>query len=64
MEHNSKQRGKCPICGKATIETFRPFCSGRCADLDLGRWLGGTYRIRTDERPDDGDWPAPEKDDA
>jgi len=64
MEHTSRKRGKCPICGKATVESFRPFCSRRCADVDLGRWLGGTYRIPTDERPDDADWPPPEDDDA
>ncbi len=64
MEHMSKKRGKCPICGKATVEAHRPFCSGRCADVDLGRWLGGTYRIPTDERPDDGDWPASEDEDS
>ena len=36
----------CPICGKpAGEETLRPFCSRRCADVDLGRWLTGQYRI-------------------
>jgi endogenous inhibitor of DNA gyrase (YacG/DUF329 family) len=36
----------CPICGKAAgEETLRPFCSRRCADVDLGRWLTGQYRI-------------------
>ena len=43
----------CPICGKpATVES-RPFCSKRCADIDLGRWLGGDYRIPTEDPPDD-----------
>jgi hypothetical protein len=32
---------------------FRPFCSKRCADVDLGRWLGGGYRIPTFEEPDE-----------
>lgn len=36
---------KCPICGKPAIETFRPFCSKRCADIDLHRWLTGKYAI-------------------
>lgn len=44
-----KDRGsrasKCPLCGKPTAERFRPFCSRRCADVDLGRWLGGHYAI-------------------
>jgi endogenous inhibitor of DNA gyrase (YacG/DUF329 family) len=38
-------RAKCPICGKPRIEAFRPFCSKRCADVDLGRWLGGRYAV-------------------
>ncbi len=44
---------KCPVCGKAADVNVRPFCSKRCADLDLGRWLGGTYRIPTEEPPGD-----------
>lgn len=44
---------RCPICGKPTEERWRPFCSKRCADVDLNRWLGGRYRIETDEGPDD-----------
>ena len=43
----------CPICGKPGADTMRPFCSRRCADVDLARWLGGTYRIPTDVPPDD-----------
>jgi endogenous inhibitor of DNA gyrase (YacG/DUF329 family) len=35
----------CPICGKATEQAWRPFCSRRCADLDLAKWLGEGYRI-------------------
>jgi len=35
----------CPICGKPAVPRFRPFCSRRCADVDLGRWLTGQYRI-------------------
>ena len=35
----------CPICGKPSAERWRPFCSKRCADVDLGRWLGGRYAI-------------------
>ena len=43
--------GKCPICGRATKTNYRPFCSRRCADVDLSRWLRGAYAIPT--RPDD-----------
>jgi endogenous inhibitor of DNA gyrase (YacG/DUF329 family) len=35
----------CPICGKPTDAKFRPFCSARCADVDLHRWLTGGYSI-------------------
>ncbi len=34
----------CPICGKPAAEKTRPFCSPRCADVDLGRWFGEVYR--------------------
>ncbi len=46
---------KCPICGKPTVEAFKPFCSKRCADIDLNRWLSGNYVIpaRDDEPPAD-----------
>lgn len=35
----------CPICGKDAVERFRPFCSKRCADIDLGRWFNGAYAV-------------------
>jgi uncharacterized protein len=43
------QAKPCPICGRPSLERFRPFCSSRCADIDLGRWLSGGYAIATDE---------------
>lgn len=46
---------RCPICGKPAAQKYRPFCSARCAQIDLGRWLKGNYRIETDEPPDDPD---------
>jgi endogenous inhibitor of DNA gyrase (YacG/DUF329 family) len=36
---------ECPLCGKPAAEGFKPFCSKRCADIDLGRWLKGGYAI-------------------
>ena len=36
---------KCPICGRPAEAGFRPFCSRRCADVDLQRWLSGRYAI-------------------
>jgi len=35
----------CPVCGKAALEASRPFCSERCRDVDLNRWLSGSYAI-------------------
>ena len=55
-----KARRACPICGAPTVEAFRPFCSRRCADIDLGRWLKEGYRVPTDEAPDQGE-PDPER---
>jgi uncharacterized protein len=46
----------CPICKKVTVETFRPFCSKRCADVDLSRWLNGHYAIPVVE--EDGSIPS------
>ena len=43
----------CPICGKERAEKVRPFCSKRCADVDLARWLGGTYSVPAVEPSDD-----------
>jgi len=50
-------QAECPRCGKPADEKYRPFCSKRCADIDLGRWLKEGYRVPTDEPPDDGDEP-------
>ncbi len=38
----------CPICGKPADEKLKPFCSKRCADVDLHRWLGEAYRVPDD----------------
>ena len=49
--------GRCPICGRPAVETVKPFCSKRCADVDLQRWLSDAYAIPVAddaERPDDG----------
>lgn len=47
-EHSS-----CPICDRPAVARYRPFCSKRCADIDLGRWLDGGYRLPAVEPPDD-----------
>jgi endogenous inhibitor of DNA gyrase (YacG/DUF329 family) len=48
----------CPICGKPVATRFRPFCSGRCKDVDLNRWLTGAYAIPAVESEDDSDGEA------
>jgi uncharacterized protein len=54
MAHPKNQKS-CPICGKATEERFKPFCSKRCAHVDLHRWLSGSYAIAgTEEEEEDG----------
>ncbi|MDE0985127.1 MAG: DNA gyrase inhibitor YacG [Yoonia sp.] len=35
----------CPICDRAVVMAFKPFCSKRCADVDLSKWLSGSYAI-------------------
>jgi endogenous inhibitor of DNA gyrase (YacG/DUF329 family) len=52
-EHSIAPAAPCPICGKPAVHEFRPFCSKRCADIDLGRWLKESYRVPTDEPPED-----------
>lgn len=46
--------GPCPICGKPGQHETRPFCSKRCADVDLSRWLSGAYAVPAAE-PQEGD---------
>jgi endogenous inhibitor of DNA gyrase (YacG/DUF329 family) len=50
----------CPICQKKSDLKYRPFCSKRCADVDLGRWLTGSYRIPGDEAAPDDEPPSSE----
>ncbi|WP_055662160.1 DNA gyrase inhibitor YacG [Jannaschia seosinensis] len=44
----------CPICDRETDLKYRPFCSRRCADIDLGKWLTGSYAVPSAD-PDDAD---------
>ena len=53
----------CPVCGKPAVQVYRPFCSNRCADVDLQRWFTGRYAIPVVEDEDGPDGPA-EDDDA
>jgi hypothetical protein len=49
---------KCPICAKPTVHAYRPFCSKRCADVDLNRWFTGRYAVPGAETDDNPDRPA------
>ena len=54
-------RGRtCPICGKPSSEEAYPFCSKRCADIDLNRWLSGAYAIPGTEQAEEADEPKAE----
>jgi endogenous inhibitor of DNA gyrase (YacG/DUF329 family) len=61
-----EQQPPCPICGRPRLHRYRPFCSARCRDVDLGRWFGEVYTVPAvepgydeDEAPD-----APDRDDG
>lgn len=53
----------CPTCKKDSVDRYKPFCSKRCADLDLGRWLEGDYVLPGNtplegfDRPNEDDGP-------
>jgi len=55
--------GGCPICGRPRDAKLRPFCSKRCADIDLGRWLKGEYSI-PGAPVDEGEEPSDRDEDA
>jgi endogenous inhibitor of DNA gyrase (YacG/DUF329 family) len=42
----------CPICDGKTTVSYRPFCSKRCADIDLGKWFNGTYAVPSQDSED------------
>ncbi|ACB95305.1 DNA gyrase inhibitor YacG [Beijerinckia indica] len=57
-ESETQATRSCPICGKPQVQTFRPFCSKRCADVDLHRWLSGAYVVAGEsnsQKPEDSD---------
>jgi uncharacterized protein len=49
----ASRSARCPICAKPATEPFRPFCSKRCADVDLNRWLSGVYAVPGKEEEDE-----------
>jgi uncharacterized protein len=48
-------KGRCPICKDETEHAFRPFCSSRCADIDLGKWMTGSYAIPVTDNSGDSE---------
>lgn len=52
--------GTCPICANRTERAYRPFCSKKCADIDLGRWLNGKYVIEADPGGEEADSLSPD----
>lgn len=52
----------CPICHRPTEASYRPFCSRRCADVDLGRWLTGAYALPDSAEDQSETAPAPPAD--
>lgn len=57
MNQETKKLPGCVICGKPKDEQYKPFCSKRCADVDLNRWFTGAYAIPAAETDD----PKPEE---
>lgn len=49
----------CPICGKPSVAASRPFCSERCREVDLNRWLSGRYAIPARDGDEDDDTDKP-----
>ena len=54
-----RMTAKCPICGKPGTADYRPFCSKRCADVDLNRWLSGVYAVPVVEQDESSDGDPP-----
>jgi endogenous inhibitor of DNA gyrase (YacG/DUF329 family) len=53
QQRESRQTPRCPICRRPRVHEYRPFCSARCRDVDLGRWFGEAYRVPAAEPGDD-----------
>ena len=53
MQDQPRSVPRCPICAKPAADGFRPFCSKRCRDVDLNRWLSGVYAVPGREEEDE-----------
>ena len=60
-EHAENAAKRCPICRKPAEAGFRPFCSKRCADVDLNRWLSGVYAVPGTEVEEEDGMAKPER---
>ena len=58
MTDHAPAAGACPMCEKPTDAAYKPFCSKRCADLDLGKWFSGAYAIAGEPADQADDNPA------
>jgi len=52
-DNGERKVRRCPICGKPANDATRPFCSSRCRDVDLNRWLSGTYVVPGSENDEE-----------
>lgn len=55
MSPAATSKTKCPICRKPVSADYRPFCSKRCADVDLQRWFTGAYAVPAVEQEEVSD---------
>ena len=61
MSASADPQALCPICGKPAEAAYKPFCSKRCADIDLSRWLKGVYVIPGKPEEEDAETPEDDK---
>ena len=52
---SKQKKSACPLCNLPSVKPHMPFCSKRCAQLDLGKWLNETYVISAHEVDEDAD---------
>ena len=58
------QGPKCAVCGKLVVQAFKPFCSARCKQIDLNRWLTESYRVPAGPVDDEEDGPPRSEDET
>ncbi len=54
-EPKTRSGPKCASCGKPVEQAFRPFCSARCKQVDLNRWLTESYRVPVQSQDEEAD---------